>query len=106
MFLHEPADHRQLVIAEPAVRRQRHRVEPKLCVASRLRHVNVRRFLILQAVKEESVAAHPEQGRHSNSLLLAHTNEEFPASFVAVQILEDLHQRRCFVAAALRNSFE
>jgi len=63
---------RQLVTAKHTVRRQRHRLGPVLCVPASMRDMNVRRFPILQTVEEESVTTHPEEGRHSNSLLPAH----------------------------------
>ena len=72
MLLDELSNGRQLVAAKPTVRRQRHRREPVLRVLACMLGMDVKRLLILQTVEEESVATHPEEGRHSNGLLPAH----------------------------------
>lgn len=70
MHFHQTTDRRQFVIPKPAVGRQGNRVEPELRVAFCVRHVNVRRLIVLETVEEEPVTADSEQYGHGISLRL------------------------------------
>ena len=88
MLVYELPNRRQFVTAKPTGRRQRHRIQPVLRVTARMRHMDVWRFLILQTVEEESVAAYPQQGRHTNSLLLSHAGKEAVEVVKASEMLQ------------------
>ena len=105
MFLHKPTDLRQLVIAEPTVRRQRHRIEPILRVTARMRYMNMRRFLILETRRRTGNRL-PSAGPALEQSTSAARRPGTPASFVPSQVFKQLRQWSRFLASALRNGLQ
>ena len=60
MFDDQLADVRQFVTPKASIAGERHRLEPELGVAAGVRHVDVRRFAILETVEIEAVPANAQ----------------------------------------------
>ena len=57
MFHDQLIDVRQFVTPKASIAGERHRIEPELGVGAGVRHVDVRRFAILETVEIEAVPA-------------------------------------------------